>query len=62
MYEVGVLQSFLDNLPAEEVAYDVVTGVSIGAVNSGTIGIFETGQEKEAFDLVYSYWADLTTD
>ena len=44
-YEVGVLQSFYDNLPSEEIQYDVVVGVSIGSINAGTIGIYEKGRE-----------------
>ena len=44
-YEVGVLQSFLDHLPAEEIQYDVVAGVSIGSVNAATIGMYEKGRE-----------------
>ena len=42
-YEVGVLQSLLDHLPLEEIAYDVAAGVSIGAVNAATIGLYEKG-------------------
>ena len=61
-YEVGVLFSFLDHLPPEEIQYDVVTGVSIGSVNAATIGMFEKGREKEAFDLLKDYWSDLSTD
>ena len=48
-YEVGVLQSFYDNLPSEEIEYDVVVGVSIGSINAGTIGIYEKGDETDAF-------------
>ena len=44
-YEVGVLQSFLENLPQEEIEYDVVVGVSIGAVNAATIGMYDKGEE-----------------
>jgi predicted acylesterase/phospholipase RssA len=62
MYEVGVLESFLANLPPEEIAYDVSVGVSIGAVNSATIGLFEKGQEKEAFALLKDYWSNLDTN
>ena len=62
MYEVGVLESFLAHLPAEEIAYDVVTGVSIGSVNSATIGMYEKGREKEAFATLKDYWSDLSTD
>jgi predicted acylesterase/phospholipase RssA len=62
MYEVGVLESFLENLPAEEIAYDVSVGVSIGAVNAAVLGLFEKGQEKEAFALLKDYWSDLDTN
>ena len=62
MYEVGVLESFLANLPAEEIAYDVSVGVSIGAVNAAVLGLFEKGQEKEAFALLKDYWSDLDTN
>lgn len=61
-YEVGVLKSFLEHLPAEEVAYDVVVGVSIGAVNAATIGMYEKGRESEAFDTLVDYWSDLETN
>jgi predicted acylesterase/phospholipase RssA len=59
---VGVLFSLYDNLQKEDIAYDAVVGVSIGAVNSGTIGIFEKGKEKESFSLLKEYWSDLNTD
>ena len=49
-------------MPAEEIAYDVLAGVSIGAANGGTIGMFKPGHEKEAFDLLYEYWADPSED
>lgn len=62
MYQVGVLQSLYDNLPKEEVAYDVTTGASIGAVNAATIGMFAKGNETEAYKVLYDDWADLTTD
>jgi predicted acylesterase/phospholipase RssA len=61
-YEVGVLQSFLEHLPPEEIQYDVVVGVSIGAVNAATIGMYEKGREKEAFATLKDYWSDLETD
>jgi len=61
-YEVGVLQSFYDNLPSEEIQYDVVVGVSIGSINAGTIGIYEKGREKEANAALQKYWSSLDTN
>jgi len=60
-YEVGVLQSFYDNLPPEDIEYDVVVGVSIGSINAGTIGIYEKGDETDAFAQLQKYWTSLKT-
>ena len=40
----------------------MVVGVSIGAVNAGTIGIYEKGDEKGAFAQLVDYWSVLKTD
>ena len=61
-YEVGVIQSFYDNLPKEEIQYDVVVGVSIGSINAGTIGIYEKGREDEALAGLHKYWSSLDTN
>lgn len=44
-YEVGVLKGFLDHLPPEELQYDVVVGVSIGAINSAVFALYDKGNE-----------------
>ena len=49
-YEVGVLNAFVENLPPQEVAYDVVAGVSIGAIAASTIATFRIGDEKRAIE------------
>lgn len=49
-WEVGVLQALIDNMPAEEMMYDYVGGVSIGAINASIIASFAPGQEREAID------------
>lgn len=46
-YEAGVLHGLAHNLPIEEVAWDVVTGVSAGAINSAGISLFPVGKEVE---------------
>ena len=47
-YETGALQSLYDHLPKGEVAWDVATGVSIGACNAATIGVYDIGDEGAA--------------
>ena len=60
-YETGVLQSLYDHSPEGEVAWDVTTGVSIGAINTATFGIYEVGEEKAAIAKMHEYWKILDT-
>jgi predicted acylesterase/phospholipase RssA len=55
-YEAGVLKAMTEMLIPEEYAYDVVEGVSIGALNAGLIATFEVGDEKAAVDKLYDLW------
>lgn len=47
-YQVGALRGLVDNLPPKEVEYDVVTGVSIGAINAVGFSFFKKGDEDAA--------------
>lgn len=58
-YEVGVLKAFVENLPPEEVMYDVVTGVSVGSINAMGIGLHKIGEEKVAVEWMYKLWSNL---
>lgn len=58
-YQVGVLKAFVENLPKEEVAYDVVTGVSVGSINAGAVTLHDIGEEKAAVDWMYDLWSVL---
>ena len=42
-YEVGVLNGILKKLHPDDYAYDVVTGVSVGAVNAGIFAKYPKG-------------------
>ena len=53
-YESGVLKSIVEQMPAEDIKYDYVSGVSIGAVNASFIALFPPGQEKEAAEGLWS--------
>tara|TARA_B110000503_G_C6976719_1_gene341461 strand:- start:581 stop:685 length:105 start_codon:yes stop_codon:yes gene_type:complete len=33
----------VEMMPSEEVAYDVITGISAGGLNTGSISFFEKG-------------------
>ena len=55
-YEVGVLNALVDHMPPEELHYDYVGGVSIGAVNASIFSLYGKGQEKEAARFMYDLW------
>lgn len=51
-YEVGALKGLIDNLAAQDTAYDIVSGVSVGSINSAALSLFKKGEEKEAVDFL----------
>lgn len=55
-YELGVLKGLIKNLDPSEYRYDVVVGVSVGAINAAVIGIHEPGEEKEAIRTLEEIW------
>jgi predicted acylesterase/phospholipase RssA len=48
-------------LPADQVEWDVVTGVSAGALNSAGIGIFPVGDELRMSEFLIDLWGNITT-
>ena len=47
-YEVGVLHQMARQLNGADAQYDVISGISVGSINAGALGLFPIGQEKEA--------------
>lgn len=47
-YEVGALKAITTLLDPIEYSYDVVVGVSVGAINAAFISLYEIGKEKDA--------------
>lgn len=65
-FEVGVLKAFTDMMSPMDYRYDYMSGVSVGALNTGILSIFDYGQEKEAVaflerlyteNLVQDFWS-----
>lgn len=61
-YQAAVFDSLVKNLPKEDVAYDVVTGVSVGAINGAGIATFAPGEEVEAADFIMDVWSNIKKD
>ncbi|EAR94074.1 patatin family phospholipase (macronuclear) [Tetrahymena thermophila SB210] len=58
-FEAGAYKALVDNLPAEEVQYDVYTGISIGSINTLGLSQFAKGEEKQQSDWLISLWSNL---
>jgi predicted patatin/cPLA2 family phospholipase len=61
-WEVGVLDSWVKGLAPEDVQYDVFSGVSIGAMNSGLAVGFEKGDEANMSEYMVNFWRNVTQD
>lgn len=58
-YQCGALGHIIGNL---KVKYDILCGVSVGAINCGFLGQFSEGEEKESIERLTYLWDRLDTD
>ncbi|CAI2373547.1 unnamed protein product [Moneuplotes crassus] len=58
-YEAAVFVGLVNNLPAEEVQYDVLTGVSAGSLNTLGLSAFAPEEIEEAKEFIYGLWASI---
>lgn len=47
-YQAGAIRGLFESLPKHESSYDVVSGVSIGAINGVGYSLHKPGNEDEA--------------
>ncbi|OMJ88909.1 hypothetical protein SteCoe_9010 [Stentor coeruleus] len=59
-YEAGAIYGLINNLPAGQAEYDVVTGVGIGAINAMIVASYPQGQESQAAAKLQSFWTSFT--
>lgn len=57
-FGVGVLKHLLGDLKLQ---YDLLCGVSVGAINCGFLAMFRHGQESESIQKLEKVWRDLKT-
>ena len=61
-YEAGVLYGMYHNTDDKsKFVYDVFTGVSAGAINSGGLSAFAKGDEERMLQVLSDTWASLNT-
>jgi len=58
-YEAGALHSVFHTLKAPDAEYDVVSGVSVGAINSASMALFAKGDEPAMGDFLLKMWMEL---
>jgi len=62
-YEAGVLWGLvMSSTEKSKFAYDVVTGVSAGAINTGAISVYAPGDETNMVQFLSNKWATMTDD
>ena len=61
-YEVGVIKSVVDTLSAPDNHYDVVSGVSVGAINTAALALFGEGEDEEMSEFLMNLWGNLTNE
>jgi predicted acylesterase/phospholipase RssA len=61
-YEAGVLKGLNTYLKSEEKTWDVVAGVSVGALTSGALSQYAIGDELAAVDWLVDFWHHVTKD
>ena len=57
-YQIGVLQRLLGELKTK---YDIITGISVGAINAAYLAMFPHGQEVECIKNLEGIWRGLST-
>ena len=63
-YEVGVINTVIHTLDAPENHYDVVSGVSVGGINTAAFTLFGEGEEEDnaLADFLMNLWKNLHND
>ena len=55
-YQAGVLSGLVNGLSADQVGYDVITGVGIGSINGAVLSAHAKGDEKGAASEILNIW------
>tara|TARA_Y100000310_G_C20666931_1_gene808087 strand:- start:117 stop:1004 length:888 start_codon:yes stop_codon:yes gene_type:complete len=55
-YQIGVLKKWLYE---DEADYNILCGVSVGAINVLKLSLTEYGKPKESYKLLHSYWSNI---
>jgi NTE family protein len=57
-YQVGALQHLLGDL---KIKYDILCGVSVGAINAAYLAMFKHSEERESINYLYNMWVKINS-
>lgn len=55
-YQIGALKYLINDLNRQ---YDILTGISVGALNVSCLSMFNSENEKQAFEMLNNFWINL---
>lgn len=58
-FEAGAIWALVNNLPADEVRWNIITGISTGALNTGGFSNYPYGEEKAAAQFLIDTWSTI---
>lgn len=61
-YQAGAVYTLAHELPEGQAEWDVITGISVGAINGAYLALFEEGDEKAATKDMLDLWRGLTRE
>ena len=61
-FEAGALKAMVELMPPEELRYEYVSGVSIGAINASLFSTYDIGDEKRAVEDMRKYYDGRSSD
>lgn len=61
-FEAGALWQMARMLNDTDMHYDVLSGISVGAINSAAFALYPKGEEQEATEFLKNIWLNMKTE
>jgi predicted patatin/cPLA2 family phospholipase len=58
-YQAGALMGLVSNIPGNKYNWDVITGISVGALNAFGLSFFKQGDEVNAVNFILNIWKNI---
>ncbi|CAI2372707.1 unnamed protein product [Moneuplotes crassus] len=61
-YQAGAIRGMYEELGSNETTYDVISGISVGAVNAVAYSLYPPGEEEKATKWLMDFWKGMQRD